>query len=434
MAVNQTPDGLYRTGNGSLYVDAGEAYQAEFGYNSVSSSSSGNAAAAARAAQDAADKAKSEAEFKQWEAEMKKNSAEIRKLGNSIIDTFYDLIEKHRTDSFNCRDRGDFDGAIREMNYFIQNINNPTIIKAVKDTIECFTENKDTYQSLKNQWEAILADKLIYQYEIALNYEERSKQKAKTEDYKGAFNDILTAVVTYPFNDQIRDGLVKMLAGRYYVLALKLGNENSESFAEDIIFNINAAHLLDSSLLDNDAWKRLRTAYSYMTPKLLEQQKYTDLFLVLHREIRLDKELNEPEDETIKNFINKLIDARPSLLELSKNEKEFNRLLITAGLSPQRVDDLIQIVSEIRVKHPAASLPRTDAYNIKSKYETYMVEQYIKYAESGDVGFQMVLGNLYANGKKGLPQDYAKAREWYRKAAEQGNAGAKAELEKLKGK
>jgi hypothetical protein len=377
------------------------------------------------------DQAKSEAELKQWQEELHKSYDKSIKLGNSILGDFHVLLDKHRIDSYDCRERGDFEGAIREMNYFIQNINNPATIKAVKETIECFTESKDIYQDLKNQWEAILADKPIYQCEIANNYHELCLQKTKTGDYRGALNDMFTAVVTYPFNNQGRDGLVKTLAKAYHILALKLGNENSESFAEDIIFNINAALLLGN---DDDARERLRTAYSYMASKLNKQEKYTDLFLVLQRIIRLDKELNEPEDETIKNFINKLTEARPSLLELSKNEKEFNRLLITAGLPPQRADELIKIVTDILVKNVAA-LPKTDIYNdMKGKYQPLLVEKITKSAESGDVRAQMVLGNLYANGKQGLPQDYEKAREWYRKAEKQGSAEAKAELEKLKGK
>jgi len=39
-------------------------------------------------------------------------------------------------------------------------------------------------------------------------------------------------------------------------------------------------------------------------------------------------------------------------------------------------------------------------------------------AEQGDAQSQFGLGVMYANGK-GVPQDHAKAVEWYRKAAEQ---------------
>jgi TPR repeat protein len=40
------------------------------------------------------------------------------------------------------------------------------------------------------------------------------------------------------------------------------------------------------------------------------------------------------------------------------------------------------------------------------------------------------LGLLYENGK-GVPQDYAKAREWYEKAAAKDNADAKTRLQQL---
>ncbi len=44
-------------------------------------------------------------------------------------------------------------------------------------------------------------------------------------------------------------------------------------------------------------------------------------------------------------------------------------------------------------------------------------------AESGDPKCQTLLGVLYATGQ-GVPQDYAEAAKWYRKAADQGDAKA----------
>jgi uncharacterized protein len=41
------------------------------------------------------------------------------------------------------------------------------------------------------------------------------------------------------------------------------------------------------------------------------------------------------------------------------------------------------------------------------------------------------LGLLYDNGHS-VAQDYAKAREWYEKAADKGDADAKAQLEQLR--
>lgn len=44
-------------------------------------------------------------------------------------------------------------------------------------------------------------------------------------------------------------------------------------------------------------------------------------------------------------------------------------------------------------------------------------------AANGDAAAQCVLGVRYEQGK-GVPQDYAQAAAWYRKAAEQGDATA----------
>ena len=46
-----------------------------------------------------------------------------------------------------------------------------------------------------------------------------------------------------------------------------------------------------------------------------------------------------------------------------------------------------------------------------------------KQAEKGDAKAQFVLGLKYDTGK-GVPQDYAEAAKWYRKAKDQGVASA----------
>jgi TPR repeat protein len=51
-------------------------------------------------------------------------------------------------------------------------------------------------------------------------------------------------------------------------------------------------------------------------------------------------------------------------------------------------------------------------------------------AKTGDADAIFDLGSLYSTGE-GVTQDYAKAREWYEKAAAKGNASAKARLEEL---
>jgi TPR repeat protein len=48
-------------------------------------------------------------------------------------------------------------------------------------------------------------------------------------------------------------------------------------------------------------------------------------------------------------------------------------------------------------------------------------------AEQGDAKSQFNLGLMHENGQ-GVPQDYAAAVSWYRKAAEQGNALAQGNL------
>ena len=55
------------------------------------------------------------------------------------------------------------------------------------------------------------------------------------------------------------------------------------------------------------------------------------------------------------------------------------------------------------------------------------VASYRKAAEAGDAPAQFNLGNMYYSGR-GVPQNYATAVSWYRKAAQQGNAKAQTAL------
>ena len=56
---------------------------------------------------------------------------------------------------------------------------------------------------------------------------------------------------------------------------------------------------------------------------------------------------------------------------------------------------------------------------------------YRKAAEQGDARAQTNLGGMYGNGQ-GVARDDAQAAVWYRKAAEQGFAPAKTELDAMK--
>jgi hypothetical protein len=58
------------------------------------------------------------------------------------------------------------------------------------------------------------------------------------------------------------------------------------------------------------------------------------------------------------------------------------------------------------------------------------VEWYSKAAEQGDVDAQYKLGQMYYYGD-GVGADFSKAVEWYTRAAEQGHEKAKAKIAEL---
>ena len=357
--------GQWQTSDGNKYDSMGEAAIQQANIDSGKNMSFTNQQNTPTY-DDSAERIKKEQEFNQWQAKMSKLNEERLKSGFALIDHFNELIEDHRLESYKRRESGDWDGAIREMKYFIQNIKNPRFISEVEKTIEAFADNPQTYKQMKEYWEALLADELLYYSEISLNYTNRAEQKAQTEDNIGAINDFRLAVLEHPFNDQIRDGLIKWLAKQYYILALKLGNKDHNAFSEDIIFNINAAHLLDPSLLDNNGRKRLNDAYTAIAGQLMPQKKWRDLFFVFHKMKIVDNSL----DKVLSDNINNLEQADSSLAKITKDE--LNRQIITAGLPPQRAAELNQIVDDILVNHPAASLPRTDAMKRQSKNEAFL--------------------------------------------------------------
>jgi len=78
----------------------------------------------------------------------------------------------------------------------------------------------------------------------------------------------------------------------------------------------------------------------------------------------------------------------------------------------------------------AADMERREAAIGRSDYAATFapfVKQGIDLAADGDAEAQNILGAMYENGR-GVPQDYAQAAAWYRKAAEQGLADAQYNL------
>ena len=81
---------------------------------------------------------------------------------------------------------------------------------------------------------------------------------------------------------------------------------------------------------------------------------------------------------------------------------------------------LEQLKTAARGNDPAAQDWLGQYFN-SSKNFAGAVQWYRKAADQGDADAQNNLGNMYDFGH-GVPQDYAQALQWYRKAADQGNA------------
>lgn len=86
-------------------------------------------------------------------------------------------------------------------------------------------------------------------------------------------------------------------------------------------------------------------------------------------------------------------------------------------LMPMRMLKIITLGLAAGLAQPAAAQTLKDA-----------AEHIRPLAEQGQARWQYFLGSCYDNGIGGVPQDYAEALKWYRKAAEQGYGDALASM------
>jgi TPR repeat protein len=105
------------------------------------------------------------------------------------------------------------------------------------------------------------------------------------------------------------------------------------------------------------------------------------------------------------------------------------------GVEQNVVEGYMWVISARRPGGPGSGHWVIDAAHQKLiELKAHMTEQQIAEAWgmaaaiSGDTLAQWTLGGLYARGECGLPQDYAEAAKWYRKAAEQNYVLAQVDL------
>jgi TPR repeat protein len=108
------------------------------------------------------------------------------------------------------------------------------------------------------------------------------------------------------------------------------------------------------------------------------------------------------------------------------DEARKNRDFIKDELTPSQLDRGQVMAREIfeRIEKREAAEKKWEAA------ETDDIETVLKKAEVGDADTQFYLGFMYDIGRR-VPQDFAKAAKWYRKAAEQGHADAQNNLGEL---
>jgi len=104
--------------------------------------------------------------------------------------------------------------------------------------------------------------------------------------------------------------------------------------------------------------------------------------------------------------------------------KAWNRWLLIAGIPLALVTCVIIYLMQ---SPSAVEAARNGSLAEQRKDYAQAMDWYRKAANQGNALAQTRIGDLYYNGQ-GVAQDYAQAMDWYRKAADQGNAHAQATL------
>ena len=110
---------------------------------------------------------------------------------------------------------------------------------------------------------------------------------------------------------------------------------------------------------------------------------------------------------------------------------EFGRYIMNKDADLDSVSDAdINAIADNELEKVSPTAVKYLNLIITPKDPVKAVAWYRKAAEQGHAGAQYSLGQMYDNGE-GVPEDDVQALEWYRKAAEQGNAGAQYDLGRM---
>ena len=97
------------------------------------------------------------------------------------------------------------------------------------------------------------------------------------------------------------------------------------------------------------------------------------------------------------------------------------------GVGSMRVA-MLALALTLAISGQVAAEPLEDGLAALERGDKALAVQWFrKAADQGNAGGQFMLGNMYDNGQ-GVPKDYALAVQWYRKAADQGDANAQNNL------
>jgi len=120
--------------------------------------------------------------------------------------------------------------------------------------------------------------------------------------------------------------------------------------------------------------------------------------------------------ERVSETTGRLLNAYASLENLSKDQA------VVANLRTEAINVFLPAANQ---GNALAEVAIGEIYSFVDPAES--LKWYQKAADSGDVGGENMLGNIYFIGQ-GVKQDYSQALNWYRKAAEQGNANSESHL------
>ncbi len=182
---------------------------------------------------------------------------------------------------------------------------------------------------------------------------------------------------------------------------------------------------LDNNDMEDENYKKtilnMRPSARVILVGILKKEKYGDFVLYETTVIEVDWVV----PDMVMNIAENIIYKKYNDTYHSNNTTGYQELNQTVDKDPEKKAEIIDMPSTKRIQDAEGTVTTLE----RSEEKPTGLAIYIKKAEQGDVYFQMLTAQCYAEGD-GVEKSEVEALYWYKKAAEQGNVFAQVNVGK----